>query len=46
MILPLDGVQVANLVDPGVYNEYFAEAENASPEPGEDRIESAGEDSF
>ena len=28
MILPLDGVQVANLFDPDVYNEYFAESEN------------------
>lgn len=35
MILPLEGVQVANLFDPDVYNEYFAESEDASPaEPG------------
>jgi hypothetical protein len=29
MILPLDGVQVANLFDPDVYNEYFAETDHA-----------------
>lgn len=29
MILPLEGVQVANLFDPDVYNEYFAEPEDA-----------------
>lgn len=29
IILPLDEVQVANLFDPDVYNEYFAEMENS-----------------
>jgi|SRR5579875_2162787 len=29
IILPLDEVQVANLFDPDVYNEYFAELESA-----------------
>lgn len=28
MILPIDGVQVANLFDPDVYNEYFSENES------------------
>jgi hypothetical protein len=28
MILPLEGVQVANLFDPDVYDEYFAESDN------------------
>jgi hypothetical protein len=28
LILPLDGVQSANLFDPDVYNEYFAESED------------------
>ncbi|MBV9760985.1 MAG: hypothetical protein JO340_10520 [Acidobacteriaceae bacterium] len=33
MILPLEGVQVANLFDPDVYDEYFAESESQESEP-------------
>lgn len=35
MILPLEGVQVANLFDPDVYDEYFAESENQEAGSGD-----------